>query len=66
MDTTANAFDLETRMAGLLGRRYGDGTLYLAPGSRRDLIDIAIELGFLSEEGFLTRKGRALVARLGR
>jgi hypothetical protein len=65
MDTTTDHSDLESCMAELLGRRFGDGTLYLAPDSRGDLINIAIELGFLSADGYLTRKGRALVTRLG-
>ena len=57
--------DLEHRVAGLLSNRYGDGTLYLSNASERGLLDMAIQGGFVSDEGFVTRKGRALLARTG-
>jgi hypothetical protein len=57
--------DLERQVAGLLANRYGDGTLYLARTGERGLLNIAIQRGFVSEEGFVTRKGRALLARTG-
>jgi len=57
--------DLELQVAGLLANRYGDGTLYFARNGERGLLDIAIQRGFVSEEGFVTRKGRALLARMG-
>ncbi len=57
--------DLEHRVAGLLSNRYGDGTLYLPKAGERGLLDMAIQSGFVSDEGFVTRKGRALLARTG-
>jgi len=57
--------NLEQQVAGLLANRYGDGTLYLVNAGERGLLDIAIQRGFVSEEGFVTRKGRALLARTG-
>ena len=49
----------------MLSNRYGDGTLYLSNASERGLLDMAIQGGFVSDEGFVTRKGRALLARTG-
>ncbi len=57
--------DLEHRVVGLLSNRYGDGTLYLSRAGERGLLDMAIQGGFVSDEGFVTRKGRALLARTG-
>jgi hypothetical protein len=57
--------DLEHRVAGLLANRYGDGTLYLSKAGASGLLDLAIRSGFVSDEGFVTRKGRALLARTG-
>ncbi len=57
--------DLEHRVAELLSNRYGDGTLYLSKAGERGLLDMAIQGGFVSDEGFVTRKGRALLARTG-
>ncbi|MGE0373578.1 MAG: hypothetical protein AB7N24_23735 [Dehalococcoidia bacterium] len=57
--------ELERQLAGLLANRFGDGTLYLARAGHRGLLDIAIRRGLVSEEGFVTRKGRALLARSG-
>ena len=57
--------DLEHRVAGLLANRYGDGTLYLSQVGASALLDLAIQGGFVSDEGFVTRKGRVLLARTG-
>ena len=57
--------ELEDRLAGLLAHRYGDGTVYLPRTGTEGLFDIAVRAGLVSEEGFVTRKGRALLARHG-
>ena len=53
----------ETAIARLLDHRYGDGIVYEPRQSQRGLLQAAIAGGFVSEEGFVTRKGRALLAR---
>lgn len=53
----------EIAIAQLLDHRYGDGGVYLARDGASCLVRMAIESGFLSEDGYLTRKGRSLVAR---
>lgn len=53
----------ETAIAHLLSHRYGDGGVYLPRDGGTGLLRTAIEAGFLSEEGYVTRKGRALLAR---
>ncbi len=52
-------------MAELLAHRYGDGGVYWPRHRGRDLLTAAIAAGFVSEDGFVTRKGRALLARAG-
>lgn len=56
---------LEHSLAGLLANRYGDGTVYVPRQGTRGLLDIALRFGLVSEEGFVTREGRALLARHG-
>ena len=56
--------DRERAIADLLAHRYGDGGIYLPrqarqPGALRD----AIDGGFVSVDGFVTRKGRQLLAQ---
>ena len=53
----------EAAMARLLDHRYGDGVVYEPRQQSRGLLQAAIAGGFVSEEGFVTRKGRALLAR---
>jgi hypothetical protein len=50
-------------MARLLNSRYGDGALYAPHPRSGDTQQQAVAAGFVSEEGFVTRKGRAFVAR---
>lgn len=50
-------------IARLIARRYGDGGVYLAPGEgARRTLQSAQQRGFVSFDGFITRKGRALLA----
>ena len=56
---------LENAIAKLLNQRYGDGIVYAPRERERDVMQAAIAGGFVSDEGFVTRKGRALLARAG-
>ncbi|MGE0384518.1 MAG: hypothetical protein AB7Q97_07275 [Gammaproteobacteria bacterium] len=46
----------------MLGFRFGDGAVYLPQPEYRSTLDLAIREGFVSEEGYVTRRGRALLA----
>lgn len=65
MDTQSHtAADHDQAIARLLACRYGDGGVYVprhAPG--RDLLETAIARGYVSEDGFVTRAGRRLLAQ---
>ena len=59
-DTTGQ----ETRhMIELLECRYGDGTVYLPKTKTYRLLNLALGQGLIDTEGYLTRKGRTLLAR---
>ena len=53
----------EAQIAALLQYRYGDGMVYLPKHRSHTLYDVAMRDGFIDEEGYLTRKGRTLLAR---
>ena len=53
----------ESRIAAILESRYGDGLVYLPRNQSRQLYSLAKQRGFIDPEGYLTRKGRALLAR---
>ncbi len=53
----------ESAIAQLLNHRYGDGVVYVPRDHSELLLHKAIAAGFVSEEGYVTRKGRALLAR---
>jgi hypothetical protein len=48
-------------VAQLLSHRFGDGTIYLPAGVPRRVFSLATRLGYISEEGYLTRKGKDLL-----
>lgn len=50
-------------IAELLARHYGDGIVYLPSGAGLALYNTAKQEGFINEEGYLSRKGRLLLAR---
>ena len=51
-------------IAKLISRHYGDGGIYLPrAGARGDTLNHAIHAGFVSDDGFITQKGRRLLAR---
>ncbi len=46
----------------LLAHHYGDGCIYLPKSMNSGVLQDAKRQGFVSEEGFLTRKGRNFLA----
>jgi len=53
----------EQQIAAILEYRFGDGLVYLPRNSSNHLYSLAKKLGFIDIEGYLTRKGRSLLAR---
>jgi len=53
----------ESQIATILQYRYGDGLVYLPRHKPKSLYTQAIQDGFIDAEGYLTRKGRTLIAR---
>ncbi|MGH6635837.1 MAG: hypothetical protein ACRED0_06765 [Gammaproteobacteria bacterium] len=52
----------EPQLAEILSHHYGDGFVYLVSASLGAWYRLAIEKGYVSQDGYLTRKGRALLA----
>lgn len=60
----SNHPEQEQAIARLLTCRYGDGGVYVPRDTHRTVaLKDAIAAGFISEDGFVTRKGRRLLAR---
>ena len=55
--------ELESNIAKVLQFRYGDGLVYLPKNQPESLFRQAKKLGFIDLEGYLTRKGRYLLAK---
>ncbi len=55
--------DQESQIAAVLEYRYGDGLVYLPRNQPKTLYTLARKNGFIDAEGYLTRKGRVLLAR---
>ena len=53
----------DAQIAAVLHYRYGDGLVYLPKNRFMDLYLQARNIGYIDGEGYLTRKGRALLAR---
>lgn len=53
----------ESQIATILQYRYGDGLVYLPRHKSKSLYSQAIRDGFIDAEGYVTRKGRALIAQ---
>ncbi|MFT4560783.1 MAG: hypothetical protein ACI9BW_000518 [Gammaproteobacteria bacterium] len=47
----------------LLAHRYGDGSIYLPKSANTGLLRVAVKKGLVSEDGYLTRKGRNYLAQ---
>ena len=61
---TTSLADQDRAVARLIARRYGDGGVYVPRQQpRRGALKDAIAGGFVSEDGFITSKGRRLLAR---
>lgn len=67
VDTSADAAmaaDVpDAQLAAVLESRFGDGLVYLPRHRPRHLFDRAVDRGLIDAEGYLTRKGRAFLAR---
>jgi len=50
-------------LAQLLNHHYGDGTVYVPSGRSLQLYDTCVDVGLITEDGFITRQGRELIAR---
>tara|TARA_X000001036_G_scaffold109870_1_gene102929 strand:- start:114 stop:317 length:204 start_codon:yes stop_codon:yes gene_type:complete len=56
----------ELDIARVIGRHYGDGAVYMTQDEdQATALSRAISEGFVSEDGFLTRKGREFLVRFG-
>ena len=55
--------ETERVMAELLANRYGDGVVYIESDQQRQLFRRAVAQGFVTSNGFVTLKGRGLLAR---
>lgn len=53
----------ESAIARMLSHRYGDGCVYVPREAYSGLFREAVRSGFLSEDGYVTRKGRILLTR---
>ena len=54
----------ELDIARVIGRHYGDGAVYMTQDENQaTALSKAISEGFVSEDGFLTRKGREFLVR---
>lgn len=53
----------ESDIAKALEYRYGDGLVYLPKHQPESLYKLAASKGFVDKEGYLTRKGRSLLAK---
>jgi len=63
LNSSSNVQNLEARIAQVLEHRYGDGLVYLPREWPEQLLALAKQFGFIDDEGYLTRKGRTLLAR---
>ena len=53
----------ESQIAAVLENRFGDGLVYLPRNTPSGVYETARERGYVDAEGYLTRKGRTLLAR---
>ena len=55
--------NVESDIAHALQYRYGDGLVYLPKHQSESIYKLAATKGFVDQEGYLTRKGRSLLAK---
>jgi translation initiation factor 2 beta subunit (eIF-2beta)/eIF-5 len=55
--------NVESDIAKALEYRYGDGLVYLPKHQPETLYKLAAREGYVDQEGYLTRKGRSLLAK---
>lgn len=60
---SAEAGISEQEIASVLEFRFGDGLVYLPKSRPNYLYSVAKKSGFIDADGYLTRKGRILLAR---
>lgn len=53
----------EQHIAAVLENRYGKGSMYVPRNQTARVLVKASEMGLIDDNGLLTRKGRALLAR---
>ncbi len=58
-----NTLVQEHQIAAVLENRFGAGLMYVPRNLTHRLLDKATEMGLVDDNGMLTRKGRALIAR---
>lgn len=54
---------VESDIAEVLQYRYGDGLVYLPKSQPDTIYRVAVNQGFVDQEGYVTRKGRSLLAK---
>ena len=52
-----------SEIAAMLEAQYGEGLMYQSKTNSRMLYKKAIDMGFVDQEGYLTRKGRSLLTQ---
>jgi len=53
----------ESDIVKILNNRFGDGVVYLSKNMPRRVYNLAVKRGFISQDGYVTRKGRTLLAQ---
>ncbi len=53
----------DAQLISILDYHYGDGLVYLPENTPWSLYTFARKLGYISEEGYVTKKGRELLAQ---
>lgn len=52
----------ESDIVKILSNRFGDGVVYMSKNMPKRVYHLAVKRGFISQEGYITRKGRVLLA----
>ncbi len=53
----------DAQLVSILDHHYGDGVVYIPENTPWSLYTFARKLGYISEEGYVTKKGRELLTR---